>query len=123
MDSKECADLHISETERFISEAKRKLQEGDLRQASEKIWGAMALAVKAHALKKHGRRLTSHRELWEYKEKIVSELGEWFRVAWQLASNMHVNFYEGWARTEDVRLALKEAEKSVTEIKRRIMRI
>ncbi len=45
--------------------ASRSLERGDLRQAAEKIWGSAALAVKAYAMRREGRVLTIHGELWE----------------------------------------------------------
>ena len=95
----------------LLEQARKELESGDLRQASEKIWGAAALAVKAHALAKRGKRLSSHGELWEYKEVLVSELGEWVREAWAYAVEMHVNFYEGWGTGEDVKRSLEAVEK------------
>ena len=100
----------------LLSGAREALAKGELRQASEKIWGAAALAVKAHALAREGKRLTSHGELWEHKEHVVAELGTWVRDAWAHASSMHVNFYEGWATAADVREALEQVEKLVRAV-------
>jgi len=41
------------------------------------VWGAAALAVKAYALWREGRRLAGHRELWEYKSIVADEVGGW----------------------------------------------
>ncbi len=49
---------------------------GDVQQAAEKLWGAAALAVKAYASWREGKRLASHRELWEYSKKLINELEE-----------------------------------------------
>ncbi|MEM1598945.1 MAG: PaREP1 family protein [Pyrobaculum sp.] len=75
---------------------------GDLRQSSERIWGAAALAVKAYAYWRDGVRLVSHGDLWRYKSKMADELGEWVRDVWNSANSMHINFYEGWADKGDV---------------------
>jgi hypothetical protein len=96
------------------------LRAGDLRQASEKIWGAAALAVKAYAYWRDGVRLASHGELWRYKDKIAAELGDWVHDAWNAANAMHINFYEGWATAEQVAEALKRVEKLVKEIVERV---
>ena len=45
----------------LVEQARRELESGDLRQASEKIWGDCALAVEAHAYAKRGMGLESHR--------------------------------------------------------------
>ncbi len=97
----------------LIKQAKEELRKDNLRQASEKIWGAAALSIKAHAYLREGKRLSSHRELWKYKDEVVKELGEWVRNAWAHASSMHVCFYEGWCTKRDVEASLKSVEKLV----------
>ena len=77
--------------------------------------GAAALAVKAYASWRDGRRLTSHGELWEYTRRMMAELGEWVSDAWAQASSMHICFYEGWCSSEDVRKALERIRRLVEE--------
>ena len=50
---------YLEGAEELAVEARRELEEGDLRQASKKVWGACALAIKAHALAKKGVILES----------------------------------------------------------------
>ncbi|MGB9705710.1 MAG: PaREP1 family protein [Pyrobaculum sp.] len=104
----------------LLRAAGEELRAGDLRQASEKIWGAAALAVKAYAYWRDGARLASHGELWRYAKKIADELGNWVHDAWAQANSMHINFYEGWATAEQVAEALKRVEKLVKEIVERV---
>ncbi|MGC9050461.1 PaREP1 family protein [Pyrobaculum sp.] len=104
----------------LLRAAGEELRAGDLRQASEKIWGAAALAVKAYAYWRDGVRLASHGELWRYAKKIADELGNWVHDAWAQANSMHINFYEGWATAEQVAEALKRVEKLVKEIVERV---
>ncbi len=82
--------------------------------------GAAALAVKAYAYWKEGRRLVSHRELWEYKTRVVRELGEWVRNAWVHANAMHTCFYKGLCQEDDVKAAIIEVERLVKAIKERV---
>ena len=91
-------------------------------EAAEKLWGAAALAVKAYASWRDGKRLSSHSELWMYKNRLKHELGEWVHDAWMSANGMHTCFYEGWCSEEDVRDSLKRIEKLVQEVKARITR-
>jgi HEPN domain-containing protein len=44
----------------LLRQAREELEKGNFRQAAEKIWGAAALAVKAYAGWRKGRRLSSH---------------------------------------------------------------
>lgn len=43
----------------LIGRAREELAKGNIRQAAENVWGAAALAVKAYAAWKEGRRLVS----------------------------------------------------------------
>ena len=112
----ECAERYLEGAEELVKEAQRELEERDLRQASEKIWEACALAIKAHALAKRGMKLESHRDLWKYKNEVAKELGEWVRAVFRQADSMHKNFYDDVATREDVEDTLKDVEKLVTTI-------
>lgn len=59
----------------LIGQARLELEKGDLRQASEKLWGACTLAIKAHCLRRKGKRIESRVELWTYKNEVARELG------------------------------------------------
>ncbi|BES81522.1 hypothetical protein PABY_10890 [Pyrodictium abyssi] len=91
-----------------------------MRQAAGKAWGAAALAVKAYAWWRGGKRLTSHRELWMYKRVLEKELGEWVSDAWAAGNEMHTCFYEGWCAEKDVEKALERIKRLVEEVKARV---
>jgi len=120
LDPEERAREYIKAVHDLVAQAREELEKGDLRQASEKVWGACALAVKAHALTRKGLRLESHRDLWLYKNEMAKELGDWVRAVFRQADSMHKNFYEELATREDVEDSLKEVEKLVTAISRLI---
>ena len=86
---------YVESAKELLEGAREELERGDVRQAAEKAWGAAALAVEAYAEWREGRRLTSHRELWEYKRVMERDVGEWVHNAWMNAVGMHVCFYEG----------------------------
>ena len=98
MGDQEAAEAYWEASRRLAEAAEGELAEGELRQASERIWGSAALAVKAVAAALEGRRLTSHGELWAYVDELSARLGrpELMRL-WQMANSMHVNLYEGSA--------------------------
>jgi len=121
MDPRDRARDYILVARDLLEQAREELGKGDVRQAAEKLWGAAALAVKAYASWREGRRLTSHGELWEYSRRLKHELGEWVRDAWANASDMHTCFYEGWCSEEDVRDALKRIERLVREVYERVV--
>ncbi len=116
LDPKDRALEYIEAAEDLLEEAREELGKGNLRQAAEKLWGAAALAVKAYAYLREGKRLTSHGELWEYKRRLEDELGEWVHDSWASATEMHVCFYEGWCKEKDITIARKRIEKLVKEV-------
>ena len=111
---------YIEAAKNLLEQAREELEKGDARQAAEKLWGATALAVKAYAEWRDGRRLTSHRELWEYSKKLMDELGGWIYDAWMSANGMHTCFYEGWCTEKHVEEAVKRIEKLVAEVEKRV---
>ncbi|MEL9991835.1 MAG: PaREP1 family protein [Thermoproteus sp.] len=111
------ARTYVEVAAELLADAEGELKDGDLRQAGEKVWGAAALAVKAYAYWREGVRLSSHGELWRYKDVLTRELGDWARDAWMHAAAIHVNFYEGWATREDVEKALSLVRQLVEAVK------
>ena len=63
LDPPERARAYAKAALELLREAEAELARGDLRQASEKVWGTAALAVKAFAYWRDGVRLASHGEL------------------------------------------------------------
>ena len=108
VDSEERGRIYWEAAGALLDQAGDELERGDLRQASEKIWGAAALAVKAVAWATKGVRLTSHGELWRFVDELARETGdEGIREGWRAATAMHVNYYEGWAPEGEVRSCLE----------------
>ena len=120
LDPKNRAREYIETAKELLEEAYNELRKKDIRQAAEKLWGSVALAVKAYAYWRENKRLASHGELWKYVDKLINELGEWISDAWNAGQSMHVCFYEGWCTEKHVELALKRIERLVEEIASRI---
>ena len=90
------------QAELFWEQAQEELANGDLRQASEKGWGAAAQMVKAVA-EHRGLEHNGHRELFG----VVSGLqNEELTSGFGLANSLHSNFYEGWMDSATVKLHL-----------------
>ena len=104
----------------LLEQAREELRRGEVRQAAEKAWGAAALAVKAYAAWREGRRLASHGELWAYSRRLIDELGEWVHDSWMSATGMHVCFYEGWCTERHVEEALKRIERLVRAVREKL---
>lgn len=120
LDPKDRAVEYIEAAKELLGQAREELKKDNIRQTAEKIWGAIALAIKAYAWWKESKRLTSHRELWGYKDVVVEDLGKWVRDSWNAGTSMHTCFYENWCTRKDVEENLEKVEKLVKEIEAKI---
>jgi hypothetical protein len=92
------------------------LETGDVRQASEKGWGAAAQIVKAVA-EKHGWRHRGHALLFEAVSAIASEADDAdIDRLFELASGLHTNFYEDWYGRGQVQRGLHDVESFLDKI-------
>lgn len=94
----------------LLAQARYELAEGDVRQASEKGWGAVALMLKAIAEQRdweHGK----HRQLSRVASRLRSETGnrDVFRY-YQVADSLHGHFYEDIMPARDISEALDDVE-------------
>ena len=122
LDPRDKAVEYIEVAEDLLEEARGELGKGDVRQAAEKLWGAVALSIKAYAYWKEGKRLTSHGELWRYIDIMAKEIGDWVRDAFHAGHAMHICFYDGWCTDESVKASLNRVEKLVREIEKTVKR-
>jgi len=72
MDPLDRAELYEKLSEKYINEADELLAKGDYIQASEKLWDAVALMVKAIATSQ-GVLISSHGELFSFIRKLGEE--------------------------------------------------
>jgi len=121
LDPSSRAKEYIESAAELLNEAINEISRENIRQAAEKIWGATALAIKAYAYWKDKRRLSNHKELWEYKDKVAEELGKWVRAVFQRASSLHICFYEGWCTKQDVEDTYEDVKKLVEVLRNRIL--
>lgn len=100
----------------YLEKARLHLDEGDLKQASEKGWGAAAVALKACA---ESRDWPHHRH-WQLREnlkRLRAEAGD--ETLWELfpyAETMHANFYEHWMDRAEVEYHLEKVEALVQRL-------
>jgi hypothetical protein len=103
LDPAEAAEVYAGLAERYMREAERLLAAGDFAQASEKLWGAAALTVKAVAAAR-GLLLRSHGELFKFVRDLSCETGDpELRRLFSAAGVLHQNFYENWLYPDVVR--------------------
>ena len=94
-------------------QARAELDAGDLRQASEKGWGAAALMIKAVAEKRGGDwEHSRHRHFSRAASRLRSELGNHDVVRFfQVAESLHINFYEDQWDPEVISASLDDVER------------
>ena len=102
----------------LLEQAFVELAAGDLRQASEKGWGAAAIAVKAVAQRRewaHG----SHDDLFAVVDRLARELPEAGLFSdFQVAASLHQNYYEGWQTADMVAHGLGQTRRFVETVTR-----
>ena len=90
------------------------MQEGDLVQASEKGWGAVAHYLKAVA-KQRGWRNESHRDFFTVESRLARETDNPHKLhsLFSSARSLHQNFYEPLYSTEQVRVCAEDAKEFI----------
>ena len=102
------AEKYIRTSRRFLAQAQEEFNKGDMRQASEKAWGAAAQAVKARA-EERGWDHSTHARLFENIKRISQETGDAeIHVLFHVANSLRQNFYEGWQTDESVQSGIKQ---------------
>ena len=101
---------------RFLAQARTELDAGDLPQASEKGWGAVAQMLKAIAEQRgwdHGK----HRHLSRVASRLRSETGDRdvYRF-YSVANDLHGNFYEDEMSAEDIAEGLDDVQALVDRL-------
>ena len=83
------------DSHRLLAQARAELDAGELRQASEKGWGAAALIIKAIAEQRGDWEHSRHRHFATAAARLRSEMGNRDIVRFFLsAESLHINFYE-----------------------------
>ena len=87
----------------LYDQAMFELDAGDMRQASEKLWGASAQALKSLA-ERRGWRHGSHGEFYRIIRRLRNEMDvAELRQQFAFASELHTNFYENWLDESEIR--------------------
>ena len=101
-----------------LDKARDELAAGDVRQASEKGWGATAQMLKAIA-QRDGDPHHSHEALARVASDVHGQTGEDDIATWfAIAQNLHVNFYEDNLSPEFVRIYLNQITSMVSRLER-----
>ena len=101
-------DGYATASREFLTKAFQELAQGDVVQASGKGWGAAAQMLQAVA-ERRGWPHNSHRLFYGIVRTLVQETDDTqIATLFQVAGNLHTNFYENWSPAELVELALHD---------------
>ena len=103
-------------SQEYMARAEDYLMQGDLKQASEKSWGAAACALKSIA-EQRGWHHQSHSLLFDISNQVADELNrDDLRDMFSAAKSMHQNFYENWEQEDGVEYAVGRIKEYLVEL-------
>ena len=110
---------HQEISERFLSHAEEELEKGDLLQASEKAWGAVAHYVKSVAKEQADWDADSHAGVNRCAKELAEHTDdpEGNRTRLAAANSLHANFYESFYDEDMVKSGIKAARDLVSAMK------
>ena len=95
----------------LLEEAEAEFEKGDLAQASEKSWGAVAHYLKALATERDWGHDT-HGHLVQVADMLVEETGnEEMSRLFYAAESLHANYYQAYRNEASVRRAMDEVQR------------
>lgn len=111
---------HVETSERFLRHAGEQYEKGDLPQASEKAWGAVAHYVKSVA-KQRGWSNRSHSDLSDIVVDLAQETDDPSRILnlYRSVGALHTNFYENWLSDSMVGGGLEDASELISRLENR----
>ena len=110
---------HREISERFLSHAEEELEKGDLLQASEKAWGAVAHYVKSVAKEQEDWDADSHASVNRCARMLVvhTDDPEGNRNRLGAVNSLHANFYEDFYDEDMVGSGIRAARDLITAMK------
>ena len=113
---------HTEISEEFLRHSRAELAAGDILQASEKAWGAVAHCINSIS-KQRGWPVGSHRKLIDNARRLIRSDGEGQDTKLLLlqlgdAQQLHKNFYEELMSEDEVRERIANASELVAALRR-----
>ena len=107
---------YVEQGRRFLNQAHEELSRDDLRQASEKGWGATVQLLKAYA-DERGLEHDRHAKLFGVVSRLVAEADDdSLRTYFNEAGGLHENFYEGGFTFREVSSSLEHVSRFVDKV-------
>ncbi len=105
-----------NDSRQLLAQSRVELAAGDVRQASEKGWGAAAQMVKAIA-EQRGVHHRGHALLYDVVSTLAAEAGDDdIDRLFELAGGLHTNFYEDWYGAGRVERGLRDVERFLDKL-------
>ncbi len=116
------AERHTEISEEFLQHSRAELAAGDLLQASEKAWGAVAHCINSIS-KQRGWPVGSHRKLIDNARRLILSDGggqdtELLLLRLGAVQTLHKNFYEELMSEDEVRETIANASELVSALRR-----
>lgn len=113
------AQRHLDISDMFLQHAEEEFRKGDLLQAAEKAWGAVAHFVNGIA-RERGWPLGRHRHLIRNARRLINRdpgNAEHRRLLLVSVEFLHANFYQEFMPEESVREGLDDARELLAALK------
>ena len=112
------AEQYRSTSLHLYDQAIEELDAGDLLQASEKLWGAAAQALKSIA-ERRGWNHNSHAQFYNIVAMLERESGlSELRRGFDTASHLHINFYENRMTARDIEERAEDVRSFINQLDR-----
>ena len=110
------AEQYRSTSTHLYDQAIVELEAGDPLQASEKLWGAAAQALKSVAERRSWKH-NSHAHFYNIMAELERETqSHRLRRDFGSASELHTNFYENWLNEDQIRRRASDVHRFIGEI-------
>ena len=110
------AEQYRSTSLHLYDQAIEELEAGDLLQASEKLWGAAAQALKSVA-ERRGWNHNSHAQFFNVLAALRDDTqNENLRRYFDAAAQLHTNFYENWLDEQGIRERAADVRRFIDEL-------
>ena len=111
---------HQEISDDFLEHAEDEFEKGDLLQASEKVWGAVAHYVKSVA-RRRGWPNRSHPDVRKNANRLIdlTDSPRQNGLLFKSMENLHINFYEDTYadRPQDVKFGIEDARTLIAAMK------
>ena len=110
--------VYLKLHKKYLNEAEKLYEMGNLIQASEKYWGAVTTLLKAIA-EVRGRVHSSHRDLRELASQLYRETKDKdIAIGCKAAGSLHANYHESYMTREDFELTRELVLKLIRKLEK-----